>query len=126
LLQLQDLQNRMQALVKEAVDDGTPISVPLVNTLNEVTSASASRLASLRDRLPASILALLVMSALVSMVLMGRHQGDSGDLHLGGTIGFVVLVCMTVWVTLDLNQPHRGAITVSQEPMRQVLSGMGK
>jgi hypothetical protein len=51
--------------------------------------------------------------------------GGSGDLHFAGTIGFVVLVCMTIWVILDLNQPHRGAIQVSQEPMRRVLSGMG-
>jgi hypothetical protein len=60
------------------------------------------------------------------MVLMGRHQGTSGHKHLAGTIGFVVLVCMTIWVILDLNQPHRGAIQVSQEPMQRVLSGMSK
>jgi hypothetical protein len=31
---------------------------------------------------------------------------------------------MVVWVTLDLNQPHRGWITVSQKPMQRLLSGM--
>ena len=40
--------------------------------------------------------------------------------------GFVVLVGLVVWVTLDLNQPHRGVITVSQEPLQRLLEGMGK
>jgi hypothetical protein len=126
LQEIQTMQNQMQALVKQAVDAGTPVTVPLVNTLNEVTSSHASRLSALRDRLPASIVALLVLTAIISMVLMGRHQGSSGNLHLGGTMGFVVLVCVTVWVILDLNQPHRGVIQVSQEPMERLLSGMGK
>jgi hypothetical protein len=124
--EVQEMHNRMQGLVKKAVDDGTPIANPLVNTLNEVTSSNASRLSALRSHLPWSIVVLLFLAAIVSMVLMGRHQGASGDLHLGGTVGFVVLVCMTAWVCLDLNQPHRGAIRVSQEPMQRVLSGMGK
>ncbi len=122
--EMQEMQNRMQALVKAAVDDGTPVTVPLVNTLNEVTSAGISRLASFRDRLPVSIVALLFLTSVVSMVLMGRHQGASSDRHRAGTIGFIVLVCMTVWVTLDLNQPQKGMIRVSQEPMQRVLAGM--
>jgi hypothetical protein len=39
---------------------------------------------------------------------------------------FVALVSMVVWVTLDLNQPQRGLITVSQEPLERLLSGMGR
>ncbi len=123
---VQQMQNRMQLLVKQAVDLGTPITVPLVNTLNEVTSAHIARLAAKSDRLQPSVVILLFLTALISMVLMGRHQGASGDPHLAGTIGFVVLVSVTIWVILDLNQPHRGAIQVSQEPMERVLSGMGK
>jgi hypothetical protein len=126
LREAQEMQSEMQALVKQAVDAGTPVTVPLVNTLNEVTSSHIARLAAARDRLQASIVALLFLTAVTSMVLMGRHQGTSGDLHLGSTLGFVVLVCMTVWVILDLNQPHQGLIRVSQEPMQRVLAGMGK
>jgi hypothetical protein len=126
LQELQEMQSEMQDLVKQAVDGGTPVTVPLVNTLNEVTSSHISRLAASHDRLQASIVALLFLTAVISMVLMGRHQGTSGDLNLGSTLGFVVLVCITVWVILDLHQPHRGLIRVSQEPMQRVLAGMGK
>jgi hypothetical protein len=41
-------------------------------------------------------------------------------------IGFTVLVCLVLWVILDLNQPQRGWITVSQEPLQQLLKGMEK
>lgn len=60
------------------------------------------------------------------MALMGKHQGLSGQREPMAAVGFVLLISMVVWVTLDLNQPHRGVITVSQEPMQRLLSGMGK
>jgi hypothetical protein len=126
LAQIEDMHERMQALVGEAVDGGTPVVVPLVNTLNEVTSSHAARLAARRDRLPASIVLLLFLAAVVAMVAMGRHQGAAGERRLGMTVVFTVLVCMVVWVTLDLNQPQRGWITVSQEPLERLLSGMSK
>ncbi len=126
LAQIQAMQDRMQALVDEAVRSGTPVVVPLVNTLNEVTSSHAARLAAFRDHLPATIVLLLFLAALTSMVLLGQQQGATGEWHPWATLGFAVLVSMTVGVTLDLNQPQRGLITVSQEPMRRVLSGMGR
>jgi hypothetical protein len=121
-----EMHNHMQSLVQEAVDGGTPIAVPLVNTLNEVTSSHAARLAATRDRLAPSIVFLLFVAAVVTMVLVGRQQGLSGERHPGTMITFVALVSMVVWVTLDLNQPQRGLITVSQEPLQRLLLGMGK
>jgi hypothetical protein len=124
--EMQGLQNQMQTLVGEAVENGTPVAVPLVNTFNEVTSSHAARLAARRDRLPTSIALLLFLAAVLSMVLVGRHQGASGERDLTGTVGIIALVSLVVWITLDLNQPYRGLITVSQEPMQRILSGMGK
>ena len=116
----------MQLLVEEAVDRGTPVVVPLVNTLNEVTSSHAARRAAVRDRLPLGVVLLLVLAAVLSMALMGWQQGASRAWRAGATIGFTALVRMIVWVTLDLNQPQRGWITVSQEPLQRLLKGMGK
>jgi hypothetical protein len=124
--EMQQRHNRLQALVQEAVDGGTPIAIPLVNTLNEVTSSHAARLAATRDRLPASIVVLLFLAAVATMALVGRQQGQSGEHHLGALLLFVALVSMVVWVTLDLNQPQRGLITVSQEPLQRLLMGMGR
>lgn len=124
--EIQAMHARMQSLVGKAVDDGTAVVVPLVNTLNGLTSSHAARLMAVRDRLPGSIVLLLFLGAVVSMALMGRQQGMSDEWRPGTTVGFAVLVCMVVWVTLDLNQPQRGLITVSQEPFERLLMGMGK
>ncbi len=126
LAEFQDMHNQMQALVGEALDGGTPVAVPLVNTLNEVTSSHAARLAAFRDRLPADVVVLLVLAAVVTIALMGGQQGASGERRLGSMIAFVTLVSLVVWVTLDLNQPQRGLITVSQEPLQRLLSGMDR
>jgi len=120
----QAMHRQMEALVKEAVDEGTPVVVPLVNTLNELTSAHASRLSAMRDRVPPSVVLLLVLAAIIAMVLMGWQQGMSREWHPAAAIGFTALVCLVLWVTLDLNQPQRGWITVSQEPLQQLLKGM--
>jgi hypothetical protein len=123
---IQETQDQMQTLVGEAVEKGTPVTVPLVNSFNEMTSSHAARLAARRDRLPAGIVLLLFLAAALSMVLVGRQQGASRERDFIGTVGMIALVSLVVWVTLDLNQPYRGMITVSQEPMERILSGMGK
>jgi hypothetical protein len=126
LAEAQEMHSRMQVLVARAVEEKTPVVVPLVNTLNEVTSNDAARLSAFRDRLPPSVVALLFLVSMVSMAFIGRQEGVSGEHHFGTALGFVILVCLVVWVTLDLNQPERGMITVSQEPMERLLSGMGR
>jgi MFS family permease len=123
--ELQEMHGKMQTLVERAVAEKTYVVVPLVNTLNGLTSSYAARLSAFRDRLPPSVVALLFLATVVSMVFIGQQEGATGEHHFGTVIGFVVLVSLAVWVTLDLNQPQQGLITVSQEPMERLLSGMG-
>ena len=88
------MHNEMQSLVKVALDDGTPIAVSLINTFNDVTSSHDARLAAIRNRLPASIVLLLCMSAVVSMVQIGMQHGKLNERELTTGIGFVLLVCV--------------------------------
>jgi hypothetical protein len=124
--ELEERQARMQTLVGEAVDAGTPIAAPLVNTFTEVTSSYAARLAAERDRLPPSIVLVLFLASVAASALMGRQQGASGKGECSATVAFIVLVSLVVWVTLDLNQPYRGWITVRQEPLQRLLAGMAR
>ena len=95
-----------------------------MSTLNGVTSNHAARLAAARDRLPTTIVWLLLVSAVFSSMLVGRDQGASDKADLAGTVCFIVLVGFAIYVTLDLNQPERGLITVSQEPIERLISSM--
>ena len=98
--------------------------VPLVNTFNALTSSHAARLAADRDRLPGSVVYLVFLAAVLSMAVVGRLQGTAQAWRPVSTIGFAVLVSLVVWVTLDLNQPERGWIKVSLEPLQRLLTGM--
>jgi len=124
--QMQLMHSQMVDLVSQALAAGTPIAVSLTNTLNGVTSNHASRLAAARDRLPASVVLLLLISAVLSSMLVGRQQGASDTPDTAGTVSFIILVTFAVYVILDLNQPERGLIQVSQEPIQRLLSSMIK
>src|SRR5262245_30423734 len=124
LRQAQAMQGQMTELVAEAVNGSTPLVVPLTNTLNNLTSSHASRLDAFRDRLPWSIVLLLFLSAAVAVLLLGEQQGASRQPMPLGTLSFIALVALVVYATLDLNQPGRGLITVSQAPFERLVSSM--
>jgi hypothetical protein len=120
------MHSQMTELVDQALRDGTPIAVSLTNTLNAVSSNQASRLSAYRERLPTSIVFLLFVSAIITVLLVGREQGNDDDYDVAGTLCFIFLVSIAVYVTLDLNRPERGLIRVSQEPIERLLSSMPK
>jgi Mg2+/citrate symporter len=120
--QFDQMHRQMVALVSEALADGTPIAVSLTNTLNAVSSNQAARLAAARDRLPTTIVMLLLTSAVLVAMLVGREQGVMDEEDIAGTLCFVFLVSFAIFVTLDLNQPNRGFIVVDQEPIHRLLS----
>jgi len=124
--QFQNQHARMTAIVDAALIEGTPIAMPLTNTLNNVTSTHASRLAAYRERLPWSIVLLLFLGAIVPAFLMGLKQATSSRPHLAGPACFILMVTFVVYVTLDLNQPSSGTIQVSQEPLERLLQSMEK
>jgi hypothetical protein len=123
---IREMHSEMKELVHEAVVQNSPVTIPLVNTLNEVTSSHAARLAAVHYRLPWSILTLLGVAAIVCMLIVGTEQGAVGERNLVAISVFVILVSMVVWVTLDLNQPGTGVITVSQEPLERLLTTMAR
>jgi hypothetical protein len=122
----QQMQAQMTDLTQEAINEATPIAVPLINTLNALTSSHTERLAAANDRLPANIVLLLFVSAILAAVLVGREQGLTGKVEVAGPLTFIIIVTLAVYVTLDLNQPQTGMVTVSQEPLQRLLSSMQK
>ena len=119
-------QTDMTDIVDKAIAEGAAIAIPLTNTLNNIASSNASRLAAYQERLPWSIVVLLLLSSIVPAFLIGEKQGASRKVHLSGSFSFIVLVTLVIFVTLDLNQPRRGLITVSQDSLARVIQSMAK
>lgn len=126
LSQIQQLQEKMVDFVAEAVDGGTLIAVPLTNTLNEVISMSSSRIAAIENRLHPAVVIVLFMAGLFTMMLVGREQGFEGKIEFVGSLGSMLLITLIVYLILAMNQPSRGLLAVSQEPLQRLLSAMGK
>ena len=73
-----------------------------------------------------TVLALLLLGAVIPAFLMGQHQATSGTRRLAGPCGFGVLVTLVIYVTFDLNQPSGGFITVGEETLVLLLQSMQK
>jgi hypothetical protein len=55
-----------------------------------------------------------LMASSVFAMLVGREQGVADQSDIAGTVCLIILVSFAVYVALDLNQPDRGLVTVSQ------------
>ena len=119
------MHQHMTDLVRQAINDNTAVAMPLVNTLNEVTSAHTARAMAIHDRLPLSIVMLLFLATAVSMGLLGWQQGAAGKKFCASTLWLVILIIASLYVTLDLNQPQRGLIRETQAPLEWLLRSMG-
>jgi hypothetical protein len=116
----------MTDITNEAIAAGTPIAIPLTTTLNNVTSSNSFRLALSQDKVPWSIVLLLLLAAVVPALLIGEKQALTKTVHTSGLITFNILVTLVVFVILDLNQPHRGLIRVSQDSLARAIQSMSK
>jgi len=124
IVRINAMHNRMTLLVGQALEAGTPVATPLVNMLNDVTSTHTERLAAARDRLPETVLYLLFVASMIATFLVGRQQGRARSPNVVGTLSYIVLAALAIYVILDLNQPMRGTIRVSQEPMERQIQAM--
>ncbi len=120
------MQNRMSDLVRKALDSGdTAVATPVVNTLNEVTSAHATRLSAYRDVLPWSVVVLLFVASIAAIGLLGMQSGSEPTGHRRSDALFIFLIVACVYVTIELNQANKGMIQVSQEPLQRLIQSMG-
>lgn len=112
------LHATMLGLVGKAVQDESraPVAVVLVQTLNGLTSSHAAWLMASREHLPGSIVILLLTASMLGVVILARNDAPRSL----AVLAFIALVSFLVFVILDLNQPRRGLITVSREPMQRL------
>lgn len=116
--------HRMTDLVREAADSGSPVTVPLTNTLNELTTAQEARLSAFEDRIPTAVMFLLFLAAIASTGLTGWRHGAVGTPQRLGPALVIVLLTLVIYVILDLDQPTRGLIRVNQAPMARLVASM--
>jgi hypothetical protein len=121
-----DYFSQATAIVKDVVASRSIATVPLINTLNNLSSTNTLHRATYRERLPWIIGLLLLVGSVIPAFLLGQRQGAMTRAPLSGIFCFFILVTFVIYVILDLNQPTGGLIIVNQEPLERVIQGMGK
>jgi hypothetical protein len=121
-------QVRVSALVAAAIaKKNTPSVHPaLVSALNGLTEAADRRFYRVREHVPGSIVLMLVVFGVFAAYTMGRLR-DARSSEAGGPpriVAYAVLVGLVFFVTIDLEQPRRGLLRVSQAPMEDLRSSL--
>lgn len=103
-----------------AVAEKDPRPVPtgsFITPLNEVIDLRAERDAARQNRVPQTVLWLLVIAATGSMGLAGYGSGMGSRRNLAHTITVALVISLVILTIMDLDRPRRGLIKISQQSM---------
>ncbi len=123
------LQDRMFTLVQRAVaEKNTPsIHTALLKGYNGMTMAHDQRLYGSQNHVPASIVVMLVILGVYAAFVLARMSGHGATPQplMIRAFTYMALVSIVFTVTIDLEQPRRGMMRVSQVPMTDLRAALG-
>lgn len=120
------LQNDLwrEAVAASTADSrSTPIGL-YVQTLNDMIDMHEKRLTALRNHVPETVVLLLYLIALVATGFTGYGAGLAGDRERGSKLLMALLIATVLILVIDLDRPYRGLVTVSQQPMLDLIQGL--
>lgn len=86
-----------------------------VGAANEMFDMAAARDIALENRLPGTLVLLLLFFPLASMVLIGYVSDVSARAHALASFEMILLLTLVLALIADLNRPRRGTILSPQE-----------
>jgi hypothetical protein len=118
------LHSQMWKTAKDsAVADLPPkFSELILKGLIEALSIHRARMFGWESRVPDPVVWLLLFGALTAITVLGFIGGLGKHRGLPARIAVSLLLCGTIYVTLDLDKPHQGLIKISQTPMLHLKS----
>jgi hypothetical protein len=104
-----------------------PVMVALfIQSLNELIDLHAKRLtASVRNRIPLAIWAALYCVTVLSFAALGYHAGLVRARRSSAILAVAFTFAVVIVLIADLDRPQEGTLTVSPEPLIDVLKSMG-
>lgn len=110
--------------VQVAEGSRTPIEGLFLSALNEVIDTHGERVDALRNRLPPTVLTMLLLTLAASLISFAFVEGvkkRKGGLWL---VLLSVLFAVVITLIIDLDRPRRGFITVSQAPIEELYESV--
>ena len=116
-----DLWQQAEAAAKESP---TPITATFINALNEMIDTDAERIAAHRNRIPTAVWVLLVLVSSVGCLTSAYGSGAQGARSAFTTFLLPLLITVVIVFIFDLMHTHQGVVSISQQPMLDLLKTM--
>ncbi len=116
-----ELWTHATAAAKEAP---TAMTSTFIVALNETIDVDAERLAAARARIPAGVWLLLVIVAGCGCFTTSYGAGAEGERTVLGGVFLPFLFVVVIVLIFDLSHSRQGMITVSQQPLVDLLQSM--
>ncbi|WP_199554504.1 bestrophin-like domain [Sandaracinobacteroides hominis] len=96
------------------------VKILLVESANGMFDMATVRDAALANRLPPTLVLLLIFFPIASLILIGYAGGDSLGMHLVASTELVLLLTLVLLLIADLNRPRSGSIITPQAALLDV------
>lgn len=98
------------------------VKILLVESANQMFDMATARDAALGNRLPPTLVMLLILFPVASLVLIGYVSGKSLGVHLMASTELILLLTLVLLLIADLDRPRSGTIVTPQQPLLDVAA----
>lgn len=107
---------RQVLAVRAAVPDPA-MQILVVESANHMFDMATARDTALGNRLPPTLILLLIFFPVASLILIGYVSGESIGVHLMASSELILLLTLVLLLIADLNQPRSGTIVTPMTPL---------
>lgn len=116
--QWEAIHQQMWNTVKECVTETpSPVDDQMLRSLIDLRAINRARMFAWDNRVPDSIIWLLLLGCIVGISAIGLSGGLGNHRGWPARVALTVVLSATIYVVLDLDRPHEGLISVSQKPI---------
>lgn len=122
---MEDLQRELWAGAGDAVRADPTGTAPrlYVESLNAMIDSHTDRVTSLRNRVPSTVVVLQVLGSAVAVGVLALYLALLGRGLVTSLVAASVVI-LILFISLDLDRPHRGLITVPDRPLVTARAAM--
>jgi hypothetical protein len=118
LVRIDELQRALWRDAGDAVRADPTGTAPrvYVDSLNAMIDSHTDRVTSLRNRVPSTVVVLQVLGSATAIGVLALYLALLGRGLLTSLVAATVVI-LILFISLDLDRPHRGVITVPDAPL---------
>ncbi len=124
----EEIQSTIWPAIKTAIRQDGEITAPekalIVSAVNDLLDSHTSRMAVIYDRLPTSVLILLLLIAGTSLAVGAFHSSLNGHAIRWRMTLFACIVASLMYLILDYDIMMRGLIQVDHQSLAQLIHEM--